>query len=148
MDWARVIRTGDVSAAQWVERSAPEGSVVLSLGTDLTLPAGSTARYADVSWISRSTLIPPPREAYPTTTGPLYDATADLRHLTRRFARMRATEHYAVAADSAGAYDQRYGYQRYADHQKLSQAIAESDRWKPIYRTRGITVYQLQEPAR
>jgi hypothetical protein len=148
MDWARVIRTGDVSAAEWVERSAPEGSVVLSLGTDLTLPTGSTARYADVGWISRSTLIPPPGESYPTTTGPQYDATADLRHLTRRFARTSATEHYAVAADSAGGYDQRYGYQRYSDHQKLSDAIAESDRWKPVYRTQGITVYQLQEPAR
>lgn len=153
MDWARVIRTGDVSAVQWVERSAPDGSVVLSLGTDLTLPTGSTAqnagptRYANVGWISRSTLIPPPGQSYPTTTGPLYDATADLRHLTRRFAAMRATEHYAVAADSAGAYDQRYGYQRYADHQKLSHAVAESDRWKPVYRTQGITVYQLKEPA-
>ena len=147
MDWARVIRTGDVSAVQWVERSAPDGSVVLSLGTDLTLPTRSTARYADVGWISRSTLIPPPGQSYPTTTGPLYDATADLRHLTRRFAAMRATEHYAVAADSAGAYDQRYGYQRYADHQKLSHAVAESDRWKPVYRTQGITVYQLKEPA-
>jgi hypothetical protein len=101
-----------------------------------------------VGWISRSTLIPPPGKAYPTATGPLYDATADLRDLTRRFAGMRATEHYAVAADSAGAYDQRYGYQRYADHQKLSHAVAESDWWKPVYRTPGITIYQLQEPAR
>lgn len=144
MDWARVIRSGDVGAARWVEGKAPAGSLVLTLGTDLTMPVDSTARYTDVVWVSRTNLIPAPAVAYPTTSGDAYDADADLRAITRRFAKLPATEHYAVAAASTGAYDQRYGNQRYSDHQKLVEAIARSSRWREVHVEPGAVVYELR----
>ena len=148
MDWARVIRSEDVSAARWVEQTAPPGSLILSLGTDLTMPDDSTARYQETGWLSRTSLITPPDNPYPTTTGAAYDASADLADLTKRFTKLRASRHYVVASDSAGAYDQRYGNQRYTDHQKLSQAVAVSPLWRAVHRGQGVTVYEFREVAR
>ena len=148
MDWARVVRPGDVAAARWVEQTAPDGSLVLSLGTDLTIPDDSTARYTATSWASRTTLIRPPENPYPLTTGASYDARADLADLTARLTANPATSYYAVTADSAAAYDQRYGNQRYADHEKLAEAIASSPRWRLVHTTPGVAVYQLREVPR
>lgn len=147
MDWVRVIRQGDISAAQWVERTAPRGSLVLTLGTDLTMPDDSNARYAEVGWLSRSALVKPPTDPYPRTTGADYDAQGDLATLTRRFTAQRATRYYAVVAESAGAYDQRYGNQRYRDHERLAAVIADAPRWRLVHSTPGVQVYQLRGGA-
>lgn len=144
MDWARVVRPGDVAATSWLERTAPSGSLILSLGTDFTIPDDSSARYGDTNWTSRTTLISPPDNPYPTTTGAAYDAAADLTELTNRLTAQRATRYYAVAADSVGAYDERYGNQRYDDHQKLTTAIAASRRWRLVHSDPGIRVYELR----
>lgn len=144
MDWARVIRPGDVAATQWVEQTAPAGSEILSLGTDLTLPDDSSARYTETNWASRTSLIRPPENPYPITTGPAYDAQADLAALTERLTANPASSYYAVTADSAGAYDERYGNQRYADHEKLADAIAISPRWQLVHTTPGVEVYRLR----
>jgi hypothetical protein len=148
MDWARVIRRGDVSATQWVERTAPRGSLVLTLGTDLTMPTDSNARYAEVDWVSRGSLVKPPTKPYPTSTGAAYDAQADLATLTRRLTAERATRYYAVVADSMGAYDHRYGNQRYSDHELLVAAIADSERWRLVHSAPGMRVYRLRGSAR
>jgi hypothetical protein len=148
MDWARVIRPGDVTATAWVEREAPPGSLILSLGTDLTIPDDSSARYSETNWASRTSLTSPPDNPYPTTTGAAYDAKADLAGLTKRLTAQRATRYYAVAADSAGAYDERYGNQRYVDHQKLAAEIAASPRWRMVHDDPGIRVYQLRTNQR
>jgi len=144
MDWARVVRSGDVEAAQWVERAAAPGTSVLTLGSDLTMPEHSVAGYTNPDWVSRSGLVAPPAAAYPTTTGAAYDADADLRMLTAELVASGGTAHYAVAADSSGAYDQRYGNQRYSDHQLLSAAIARSPEWERVYAVPGATVYRLR----
>jgi len=145
MDWARVIRPGDVAAARWVEQTASPGSVILSLGTDLTIPDDSTARYADTGWTSRTILIQPPENPFPLTTGAAYDAQADLADLTARLTATSAPGYYAVAADSTAAYDQRYGNQRYADHEKLAAAIAGSPTWELVHTAPGVEVYKLRE---
>ena len=144
MDWARVVRSDDVAAAQWVERDAAPGTLVLALGSDLTMPERSLPSYPDVSWFSREALTPPPARAFPTTTGDAYDATADLADLTTRFTAVQGSAHYVVAAESTGAYDQRYGNQRFADSQKLRAAIAASDAWVQVYSVPGATVYRLR----
>lgn len=144
MDWARVIRTNDVEAARWYEDSAPQDSVILTLGTDLTMPTDSTAAYQKTGWVSRSSLVPDTERPYPTTTGAAYDADADLQRLTTLFAKVSGTGHYAIAADSIGAYDQRYGNQRYSDYLKLTEAIARSPKWRRVYSGSGDTIYQLR----
>ena len=112
------------------------------------MPTDSNARYAEVDWVSRGALVKPPTNPYPTTTGAAYDAQADLATLTRRLTAQPATRYYAVAADSAGAYDHRYGNQRYSDHQLLVAAIADAPRWRLVHSTPGVRVYQLRGSAR
>jgi hypothetical protein len=143
-----VVRRGDISATQWIERTAPPGSLVLTLGTDLTMPSDSNSRYAEVDWISRGVLVKPPTNPYPTTTGAAYDPQADLATLTRRLTAQPATRYYAVAAESAGAYDQRYGNQLYSDHERLTAAIAASPRWRLVHSAPGMQVYQLRGSGR
>ena len=130
-----------------LEARGPRGSLVLTLGTDLTMPTDSSARYAEVDWLSRAALVKPPTNPYPTTTGAAYDPQADLATLTRRLTTKRATRYYAVAAESAAAYDQRYGNQPYSDQERLADAIAGSRRWRLVHSTPGMRVYQWRGSA-
>lgn len=144
MDWARVVRSGDVAAARWIEQRAIPGTVVLTLGSDLTIPERSLANYANTGWVARQGLVTPPEPAYPRTTGAAYDAAADLRQLTADFVDVPGRAHFAVVANSSGAYDERYGNQRYADHQKLGAAIKRSKEWVLVHSTPGVSVYRLR----
>ncbi|MCW2812481.1 MAG: hypothetical protein JWP61_2939, partial [Friedmanniella sp.] len=144
MDWARVIRRGDVQAVSWVENRAPEGSAILALGTVLTLPTDSTARYADTDWWGRQGIPHGPGSGFPATSGAAYDAKADLAAMTKSFKTIQGTRHYAIITDSMGAYDQRYGNQSFDDHLQLAAAVARSSLWKPVFSAPGVQVYQLR----
>ena len=147
MDWARVIRPGDVQAVTYIESTAPEDSEVLALGSVLTLPYDSTARYDASGWLSREDLTPPPGRGFPAEIGPAYDPDADLASLTAKFRQVPANRHYAIISDSMGAYDQRYGNQTFADHRKLAAAIATSRQWRPVFSAEGVQVFELRDQS-
>lgn len=143
LDWARVVRVNDAAAVTQFERTAPDNALLLSVGTKNATPARITEDYDRVGYTSRERLAD-----FPTIVGADYDAAADVVALTAKFSKVGAPAHYALVSDSIGAYDDRYGLQRYADYEKLKAAMAESNLWVPVYSTGNTTLYRLAlEPA-
>ncbi len=137
LDWNRVTTRSESAATQWYDRTAPKGSVMLLTGSGNAVPGNTGARYFDVDYVSREALGP-----YPSGTG--YDPDADVSTLTRQFvARTTATKYYALVAAPMGAYDERYGYQRYPDYERLADAMASSPYWHRVWSSGTTAVYEL-----
>ncbi len=138
LDWARVVRVNDADAVAQFERTAADNALLLSVGTKNATPARITEDYDRVGYTSRERL-----KDFPGVVGDDYDAAADVVALTARFSAIDATEHYALVSDSIGAYDDRYGLQRYDDYVKLKNEMAESNLWIPVFSTENTTLYKL-----
>lgn len=140
LDWNRVIRRDAAEATLFYERTAPTGSVMLLTGTSNAAPLSRTARYRDVGYESREVFGP-----YPSNDAP-YDAAADVVRMTAALTRSRPLgTYYALVSTSIGAYDDRYGFQHYAQYLQLARAMAASRRWQPVYQGRTSTVYVLKK---
>lgn len=143
LDWARIVRTDDVRAVESFERSAPDGSLLLSVGTKNATPTRITERYGDVGYTSRDRV-----GGFPDAIGPAYDPDLDVKAFTQAFSRQSATVHYALVSDSIGAYDDRYGLQRFDDYERLKAAMASSPLWTELLSTSNATLYRLTtEPS-
>jgi hypothetical protein len=143
MDWARVVRPDSATATRTFERTAPDGAVLLSLGTGSSIPSSITERYLDVSYGLRGAY-----QQEPPAVGAAYDPVRDLEALTASFvAATPGQAHYALASESSGAYDSRYGLQRYADFLRLREAIARSPLWAPVYTGPTSALYRLAAEA-
>jgi len=143
LDWARVVRVSDATAVAQFERTAPADALLLSVGTKNATPTRITENYDEVGYTSRERI-----GGFPAQVGDAYDANADVLNLTKNFAQQKASAHYALVSDSIGAYDDRYGLQRYDDYLKLKAAMASSDKWIPVYTADNVTLYRLaSEPV-
>jgi hypothetical protein len=143
MDYSRVVRSNDVAAITWIEKTLPEGSYVFMLGTDLSEPLFVTGRL--LPYISRETLLKSSPPAYPTTTGTAYDPKADLALLTDAWASQPNAKHvYVLATDSMQTFDERYGQQLAADQMRLeAQLRANTVSWQIVYHEPGARVYEF-----
>ena len=84
---------------------------------------------------------------YPDPDKP-YNAVIDVRSLTREFVTTSdATGYYAIVSESIGAYNERYGFQSYADYVELADAMDSSSLWKPVFEGPTTTVYELRDPG-
>ncbi len=138
LDWSRVVTRDSAIATQTYERIAPDHSVLLMTGTGNATPQSISGRYLDVGYLSRENL-----GGYPS---PLitYDPAADLARLTTNLVRYSpATGYYALVSTSIGAYDERYGFQSYADYQELAATMAVSPLWHPIRKGATSTLYEI-----
>ena len=50
-----------------------------------------------------------------------------------------------LVSDTIGAYDDRYGLQRYADYERLRDEVARSPLWTAVYSTPNATLYKLTD---
>jgi hypothetical protein len=140
LDWNRVVRQDTAEATRLYELTAPSDSMLLLTGTTNATPLGISARYLDVGYLSREAL-----GDYPDVNQP-YDAAADVETLTRKVVASWPSGHYyALVSDSIGAYDERYGYQYYAQYQELAAAMAASPYWEPIFSGQTTTLYRLKD---
>ncbi len=140
LDWNRVIRPDAAKATLFYERTAPKGSVMLLTGTSNATPLSRTARYRDVGYESREVFGP-----YPSINEP-YDAAGDVVRMTAALTKSRPLgTYYALVSTSIGAYDDRYGFQHYAQYLQLARAMAASRLWQPVYQGRTSTVYVLKK---
>ena len=156
LDWNRVVTPDAARALKYFESTAPdiaatpgttgrsapaldrESTVLLLTGTTNAAPQSITGKYLEVQYVSREAY-----GGYPPTTGN-YDATADLERLTSRFdGSFDAAPLYALVSTSIGAYDERYGFQSFADYQKLAKAFAHYPRWKPVVTGPTAILYEL-----
>jgi len=143
LDWARVMRPEDASAVAYYETHAPDGATLLSLGTKNATPARITARYDMIGYTSRDRL-----GGFPVGVGEAYSPDADLATVTAAYVRSASKAHYAIISDAIGAYDDRYGLQRFSDFERLEKAMASSPEWTPVFHTATSTVYRLSiEPV-
>jgi hypothetical protein len=140
LDWARNLRTGDAQVTTTFENVAPNKATVLSLGTKNATPTRITARYDEVGYTSRLRV-----GGMPTEVGAAYDPQADLTYVTQTFASTYAPGgHYLYVSDAIGAYDDRYGLQRYADYERLRDAVASSSDWVLVTSSPTAQLYQLR----
>lgn len=141
LDWNRVPSRDSAEATLFFESTAPDGAVALLTGTGNATPQARTAAYTDVSYLSREVL-----GGYPDPDEP-YNAVVDVRSLTREFVEARdATKYYAIVSESIGAYNERYGFQSYADYVELTDAMGSSRLWDPVFEGPTTTVYELRDP--
>jgi hypothetical protein len=137
LDWNRVMSQDLAKATLMYETIAADGSVVLMTGTGNATPLARTYRTFDVGYISREAL-----DGYPDPDEP-YDAVADVARMTRALkSNWPSTEYYALVSTPIGAYDERYGFQSYADYLELSAAMADSPQWEPIFESDSATLYK------
>lgn len=140
LDWNRVVSRDSAEATQYFEDTAPDGSIVLLTGTGKATPQARTARYVDLSYLSREAF-----GAYPAPND-RYNAAADVAALTSSLTTMwPATAYYALVSESIGAYDERYGLQTYAQYEALSEAMSESGQWVPVFVGDTTTLYELKQ---
>ncbi|MBC7518336.1 MAG: hypothetical protein H7248_05545 [Microbacteriaceae bacterium] len=152
LDWNRVVTPDAARALKIFESSAPgipasrgatalfdrESSVLLLTGTANAAPQTITGRYLEVQYVSREIF-----GRYPSSSES-YDAAADVDQLTLKYEdSFEASRLFALVSTSIGAYDERYGFQSYADYKKLATAMAESPRWKPVVTGPTATLYEL-----
>jgi hypothetical protein len=141
LDWNRVVTADSALATQRFESTAPARSVLLLTGTGQATPLDITARYLDVSYVSRELF-----GGYPSTKE--YDAGADVQNLTSELVgNITAPRYYALVSTSIGAYDERYGYQSFADYRKLAAAMAASPLWRVVFTGPTTTLYELKDAA-
>ncbi|GAA0965393.1 hypothetical protein [Frigoribacterium faeni] len=142
LDWNRVASADTTRATLAFETEAPAGSALLVPGNGNATPGARTAKYSELQYVPRDSL-----GGY-ADTGPGYDAEADERELTREFALgWEATDYYVIVSDVLGAYDERYGFQSYADYERLGRAFAGDVRWQVVYTSPTATLYRLTDPA-
>ena len=140
LDWARILRPGDAEVIAHFERTASDKATLLSLGTKNATPTRITERYDSVGYTSRLRV-----GGFPVETGGAYDPQVDVDYVTDTFTGTRAPGgHYLYVSDAIGAYDDRYGLQRYDDYLRLEQAVAVSPRWAQVYATPTATLYKLR----
>lgn len=138
LDWNRVLARDTPKATAQFENTAPDGSIMLVTGSSIVTPVKITAHYFNIEYLDRSTLSPFPAPDKP------YDAAADVLSLTRKLVKgFPAPRYYALVSDSTGAYDARYGYQTYANYEKLAAAMAASPLWRPVFTGPTTTMYVL-----
>ena len=140
LDWARVMRADDAAVTAHFERTAAFGSTVLSLGTKNATPARITERYDQVDYTSRIRV-----GGFADQVGAAYDPAADLAYVTEEYYGRLSAGHYMLVSDSIGAYDDRYGLQRYADYERLRDEVARSPLWTAVYSTPNATLYKLTD---
>lgn len=142
MDWARVIRRGDVAAMRQFEENATPGTVLVTLGSSLNTPGAFTANYPAVRYYSREDLADRKAYAYPQQVGAAYDPKADLAELTRRIDKLPGANHYILLSDAMAAYQHRYGLQPYDDLRRLWAAVDASPEWEAVISEPGMTIYR------
>jgi hypothetical protein len=140
LDWARVMRADDADVTAHFERTAAYGSTLFSLGTKNATPARITERYDQVDYTSRIRV-----GGFPEQVGTAYDPAADLANVTQQYYGRLAAGHYLLVSDTVGAYDDRYGLQRYADYERLRDEVARSPLWTAVYSTPNATLYKLTD---
>ena len=141
LDWNRVASADTTRATLAYEDAAEPGAALLVPGNGNATPGALTAKYDEVQYVPRESL-----GGY-ADTGPDYDAVADERELTSRFALgWQASEHYVLVSDVLGAYDERYGFQRFDDYEELGRAFAGDDRWQVVYSSPTAVLYRLADP--
>lgn len=142
LDWNRMIRPDTAAATRLYETTSQYGSVMLLTGTANATPLARTARYLEVSYITREAFGP-----YPAVNRP-YNASADVEQLTKKLVTVyQAPQYYALVSDSIGAYDERYGFQPYSQYVQLADAMARSSSWEPIFKGKTTTMYKLKDPS-
>ncbi len=140
LDWARILRPGDAAVTTRFEQVADRGATLLSAGTKNATPTRITQRYDEVGYTSRLRVGGMPKEV-----GAAYDPQADLRYLTQEYTATHAPGgHYLYLSDAIGAYDDRYGLQKYADYLRLRDAVAGSDEWVQVVDSSTATLYKLR----
>lgn len=138
LDWNRVVAQDAAIATQTYEALAPNGSVMLLTGTGNATPQSISGRYLDVAYLSREAL-----GGYPVPSV-AYDSNTDVAALTKKFVTSgSSTRYYALVSTSIGAYDERYGFQSFADYREFATSMANSPFWKPILSGTTTTLYQL-----
>jgi hypothetical protein len=143
LDWNRVVRQDAAEATRYFEEVAPPGSAVLIMGSGNATPGSRTAKYLDLGYVSRESL-----GGYPAVDR-TYDPDRDVELLTENFAGgWGASNFYALVSESTGAYGERYGFQSYADFEKLAEAMKDSPLWDPIYEGPTTTLYELSDFAK
>ncbi|TDT33033.1 hypothetical protein CLV29_0627 [Naumannella halotolerans] len=143
MDWVRVIRTDDRTAAAYFESRSADGSVAFTLGTAVATPSYSTPRQSGFFYIGRDDLLDK-TTAYVNAGGPGYDPNADVEMLTAALVDQGYTEVWAVAGPMTGAYGQRYGLQTLDDYNALRNAWRSSPRWELVYESGDAQVYRMR----
>lgn len=142
MDWARAIRPGTAQAERTFERTAPDGSVLFSVGTGRVTPGGQTARYNDFHYYSREDLAEGLSTGFPTTVGAAYHPSADIAWWTARVLKMPGSAHYVFFSQEMAAAGQRYRNQRYEDYMRLWSAMSDARGWKLVTRTDTAALYE------
>lgn len=147
LDSARMVRPDFARETRQYELTAPSGSVALVPGLAQATPSRLTKRYLDVEYLNRSDIGPSGMD--PTGAGSSYDAQADVANLTAGLVRsVMAPAYYALVSDATGAYDNAYGYQHYADFQRLERAFATDPDWVVLERGSSSALYRLRDPSR
>jgi xanthosine utilization system XapX-like protein len=142
LDWNRVASVDTTEATRVFEDEAEFGAALLVPGNGNATPGARTAKYDEVQYVTRDAL-----GGY-ADTGPGYDAVEDEQDLTEQFALgWEASEYYVIVSDVLGAYDERYGFQTYADYEELGDAFADDDRWDVVYSSPTVVLYRLSDPA-
>lgn len=147
MDWSRVIRPDDVAAVRYFETEAPAGSVMLTLGSNATVPSQATHRYQEVYYTSREALLEDtPLPQYPPVTGPDYDPAADLDGIERVLLEgTGATGRYILVSDSTAAYDQLYGHQAVPDYDRLAAEMVDRPGWDEVFTSGSTRLYRSED---
>jgi len=141
LDWNRVASVDTTRATLAFENEAAPYAALLVPGNGNATPGARTAKYDRLQYVPRESL-----NGY-AETGPGYDAVQDERDLTEQFAvGWEASEYYVIVSDVLGAYDERYGFQTYADYQELGRAFADDDRWEVVYTSPTAKLYRLTDP--
>lgn len=143
MDAARVLRTNDVAAVQWLEERAAPGSSVLSLGTNLATPMFASGQYDDVNYVSRELLYAERSAVYPSAHGAAYDPVTDLDQLTDSFVTDHpGGERYLLYTEANAIFNERYGLQTISDQQAMIGAADHSGRWHRIRQNTGVIIWR------
>ncbi len=144
MDYTRVMRSGNVAAARWLESTVPPDSEVFMLGTDLAEPMFVSGR--EIAYISRETLLSGrTTQIYPAETGAAYDPQADLAMLMKAWQAEPGKTKFVLATDSMRVFDERYGQQLADDQIRLEAALRATPGVTVVYEEPGVTVYRLPE---
>ncbi len=141
LDWVNVVRPNDLAAERYFEAHAPNGSVLVSLGSGYA-PTKSTRRYPSFSYLMapgvQSALLP---------NGTIDTAQADSLAISLAISSKRPASKYFVLAgeqiEASGEYQRVYSGSEY---RAFVSAMKHSQYWVIVYNTPTSVLFQLRAP--
>ncbi|WP_146220386.1 hypothetical protein [Geodermatophilus normandii] len=141
MDYARVMRADEAAQLAQLERSAPDGAVLFSLGTGAATPYRLTEDYFRIQF-GVLTYHGPTAEL-PAAPEDQAEADAVVGQLADVLQDTIDGPVYVDVSTAESGYTDLYGIQRAADFDRYARAFAGSDGWRAFSTGPTATIYEL-----